>query len=244
MIDVYANPDLYEAIHKNYSWDKQLITSAATEAGGPVLELASGTGRLAQLILDLGLNYTGIDLSAEFVKVAREKFGNLATFHLGNMQRFNLDQTFNFIFIGFNSFLHNLTDESALDSLTCVNNHLSDSGTFLVSIFIPDPSFLYRDKNRLYPAMSMFDFNGAKCRIMESNVFDDDTQINQITWRLERDEELLPDTYHYSMRMFYPHTMDILLNKTGLKIIKKLGDYDGTPMDEESGMQIYVCKKA
>ena len=37
---------------------------------------------------------------------------------------------------------------------------------------------------------------------------------------------------------------NILLNKTGLKIIKKLGDYDGTPMDEESGMQIYVCKKA
>jgi len=46
------------------------------------------------------------------------------------------------------------------------------------------------------------------------------------------------------MRMFYPHVMDILLGEAGLKIIKKMGDYDGSPMDEESGMQIYVCGKA
>jgi len=43
--------------------------------------------------------------------------------------------------------------------------------------------------------------------------------------------------------MFYPFTMYILLIKAGLKIIKKLGDYDGSPMDEESVMQIYVFKK-
>jgi hypothetical protein len=38
--------------------------------------------------------------------------------------------------------------------------------------------------------------------------------------------------------------MDILISSAGLAINEKFGDYDSTSMDEESGMQIYVCKKA
>ena len=45
------------------------------------------------------------------------------------------------------------------------------------------------------------------------------------------------------MRIIYPHAMDIFLSEAGLIIKEKLGHYDGTPMDEESGMQIYVCSK-
>ena len=43
------------------------------------------------------------------------------------------------------------------------------------------------------------------------------------------------------MKMYYPHEMDILLGNSGLVIKKKMGAYDGSPMHEESGMQIYVC---
>jgi len=244
MVDIYTKPELYDAIHKTYRWDKQLITSAAEQVGGPVLELAAGTGRLTHIILDLGLDYTGIDLSDEFIRTAQEKYGDAATFHVGDMQQFKLGSLYKFIFIGFNSFLHNLTDEAALKCLSCVRNHLDDSGQFLVSIFIPDPSFLYRDKNQLYPATSYFDFEGDACRIMETNTFNEESQVNHLKWQLERDGDLEKEIYEYKMRMFYPHMMDLLLNDAGLNIINKMGDYDGSPMDEESGMQIYVCEKA
>jgi hypothetical protein len=78
---------------------------------------------------------------------------------------------------------------------------------------------------------------------MESNEVDQETQVNSLTWRLERDGELDLDKYTYSMRMFYPHVMDILISRAGLVIKEKLGNYDGSSMDEESRMQIYVCKK-
>jgi len=107
MVDIYTKPGLYDAIHQNYSWDKDLITSIADKVGGPVLELAAGTGRLAELIIDLGLDYTGIDTSNEFLNIAIEKVGNRATFLQDDMRQFDLGQQFNFIFIGFNSFLHN-----------------------------------------------------------------------------------------------------------------------------------------
>ena len=88
-----------------------------------------------------------------------------------------------------------------------------------------------------------FTNDGSKCRIMETNEFDNETQVNQLTWRLERDGQLAPEEYCYSMRIIYPHSMDILLSEAGLIIKEKLGHYDGTSMDEESGMQIYVCSK-
>jgi len=45
------------------------------------------------------------------------------------------------------------------------------------------------------------------------------------------------------MRMYYPHEMDILLAEADFRIEEKMGDYDGSPMDSESGMQIYICGK-
>ena len=43
---------------------------------GSVLEIASGTGRLTQTILDLGLDYTGLEISKPFLDKAIDKYNN------------------------------------------------------------------------------------------------------------------------------------------------------------------------
>ncbi len=242
-MNIYNSPDLYDAIHKNYIWDNRLIKNMASKSGGPVLELASGTGRLTKIIIDLKLDYTGIDLSDAFIKKAKKNFSNGAKFYLENMQNFNLLKKFKFIFIGFNSFLHNLTDKSAKSCLSCVYKHLDSKGLFLISLYIPNPSFLFREPNKLYSATDYFLFNGNKCRIMEKNDFDQKTQINELTWYLEKNGVLQKENYNFSQRMYYPHMMDLLFDYSGLKIKEKLGDYDGSPMDSNSEMQIYICEK-
>ena len=90
MVDIYTKPELYDAIHQNYSYDKDLITTLAEKTGGPVLELAAGTGRLAKFILDLGLDYTGIDSSDSFLNRAIHKYGDQATFLHHDMRQFHL----------------------------------------------------------------------------------------------------------------------------------------------------------
>jgi len=92
MVDIYTKPELYDAIHQNYSYDKDLITTLAEKTGGPVLELAAGTGRLAKFILDLGLEYTGIDSSDSFLTRAIHKYGDQATVLHHDMQQFHLEQ--------------------------------------------------------------------------------------------------------------------------------------------------------
>ena len=242
MVDIYTNPDLYDSIHQNYEWDKTLIQAIAKDINGPVLELASGTGRLTQAILELGLAYKGIELSQPLLDRAKIKFSGKADFILGDMRDFDLEMEFDLIFIGFNSFLHNLTLEDAKNCLTCVKKHLTTNGKFLVSIFVPDPIFLYREEGKLFPATDFFQYQESNCRIMEKNRYDSISQINQLTWVIERDGELDQTEYNYRMRMYYPHEMDILLSDNGFTIMEKFGNYQRDPMDGDSDMQIYVSE--
>lgn len=243
-MDIYSNPQLYDSIHSNYKWDYTLIEYFAKKHKGSVLELASGTGRLATPILKLRLNYTGLERSEIFLKEAKKNFKKKANFILGDMRSFHLGSSFDFIFIGFNSFLHNLSTKEAKSCLKCVLNHLNPKGKFLLSIFIPNTEFLHRDVKKLYPATEFFEFENSKCRILERNEYNFDSQINHLKWYLEKDGKLDSVEYHYSMRMFYPHEMDILFQESGFIIEDKFGDYDLSPLDQESDMQIYLCKKS
>tara|TARA_B100001758_G_scaffold169750_1_gene146806 strand:- start:179 stop:904 length:726 start_codon:yes stop_codon:yes gene_type:complete len=241
MKDIYLYPDLYDALHQDIETDKNVITHYAKKCNGPVLEVASGTGRLSKYITDLGLPYTGIDNSQSFLDVSIKNLGNRGTFLLHDMRDFHLNKKFDFIFIGFNSFLHNLTDKDALSCLKSIKTHLNDGGLFLLSIFQPDHSFLYRDEY-LYEARTFFDYQGKQCRMMERNSFDDETQINSLTWQLEIDGNLSEEAYSFKQRMYYPHKMDLLFQETGFSIQEKFGDWDMNPLDEESPLQIYICK--
>ena len=241
MKDIYLNPNLYDALHNDIETDENVIKYYAKKCNGPVLEIACGTGRLSKYIIDLGLPYTGIDNSKPFLDISLQKFRGNGTFLYNNMQDFKLAEKFDFIFIGFNSFLHNLTDKDALNCLKCVREHLNSDGIFLLSIFLPDPEFLYRDEY-LHEARTFFNYNGKQCRVMERNSYDDETQINSLTWQLEIDGKRSDEIYCFKQRMFYPHKMHLLFQESGFSVNEKFGDWDMNPMDEESPLQIYICK--
>ncbi len=241
MKDVYLNPDLYDALHNDIGTDENVIKYYAKKCNGSVLEIACGTGRLSKYIIDLGLPYTGIDNSKPFLNVSLEKFGKNGTFLYNDMQDFKLAEKFDFIFIGFNSFLHNLTDKDALNCLRSARDHLNVNGLFLLSIFLPNPEFLYRDEY-LHEARTFFNYKDKQCRVMERNSYDDETQINSLTWQLEIDGKLSDETYSFKQRMLYPHKMHLLFQESGFSVNEKFGDWDMNPMDEESPLQIYICK--
>ena len=242
MLDIYTNPELYDAIHNGINSDNKMITHYAKKCNGPVLELAAGTGRLAKYIIDLELPYTGIDTSKKFINKAKSRFGDHGKFKIDNMQNFVHKNSYNFIFIGFNSFLHNLTDDEANNCLTSINKHLTNDGIFFLSSFIPDPIFLYQGDD-LHPATPFFSYKTKRCRIMEKNTYQEESQINHITWTLEVDGILSTEIYSFKQRMIYPHMMDIMLNENEFVIKEKFGDWDHSPLDEFSPLQIYICKK-
>lgn len=78
--------DLYEAGYRGPPLAAALLSRYAPEGDDPILDAAAGTGMVGDLIALLGFeNVTGIDLSADMLKVAEGKgvYSELRTMRLG-----------------------------------------------------------------------------------------------------------------------------------------------------------------
>jgi len=216
--------------------------------GNKVLELACGTGRLAQVLLQEGAQYTGLEIKPNFVQAAKSKlsaFGDLVSIVRGDMRSFELNKKFDFVFIGFNSFLHLLTDKDALDFFRCVQQHLHNNSRFVIDIYIPDPLFLYRPERVRFPVLEYTDSKtGEHVYVEESNVYDSDSEINDLVWYFSTANKKDFDVRRFSMRMYFPSKMNQILIEAGFKICHQWGDYYRTDINEGSKLHIYDVQVA
>jgi len=209
-----------------------------------VLEIACGTGRLGIPIIREGAVYSGLDISQEFIdtmKIKIQKNKLQGEIIKADMRSFDLNKKFDFIFIGFNSLLHLLTDGDLVKFLACVKNHCHSNTMFSIDIFVPHPLFLYRP-NKRYPAMEYVDSETNKLiTVEEISDYNPETGINAITWFYSSENNKDIVRYNFNMRMIYPDTMTKQLNDAGFKIVGMYGDYDYNKFNEYSQYQIYDC---
>ena len=128
---------------KEMAWYKKFLR----KTGGPVLELACGTGRLLISIAREGYEVVGIDLSMGMLHLAKERLSQLPLevqkrirLYNRDMSNFQLDQQFGFIIIADNSLRELTTKEQQLSCLKCVDHHLQPGGKFLVTVRRFDPT--------------------------------------------------------------------------------------------------------
>ena len=190
-----------------------------------------------------GANYTGLELSSEFADVAKKKlskYSNSYKILVGDMRDFKLNENYDLIFIGFNSFLHLLTDKDVNSFFSCIKKHMHSESRFIIDIFTPNPLFLYRPEEIQFPVLEYFDsFSKKLIKVKESNEYDIETEINELTWFFYNKEEKLIATEHFSMRMYFPSKMNQLLIDNGFNILNQWGDYYRTPLNEISKLQIF-----
>jgi SAM-dependent methyltransferase len=152
IVPFYSRPSLHVEIYDvqtNSEWgtrleDTAFYLEAAKTAGGPVLELGCGTGRLVLPLLETGLEIHGLDASAAMLEMARQKKASLPTeaaqrlhLHLGDMSAFDLNQRFALIMIAFRSFQILTTPEAQRQCLDCIRKHLAPGGRVIINLFDP-----------------------------------------------------------------------------------------------------------
>ena len=96
-----------------------------------ILELAAGTGRIASVLMRENALYTGLELSDKYVEFANDKLKKLYGYSdiiQGDMIEFQLNQYYDYLFIGFNSFLHILNEDDAAKCLHSIKKHMSIFG--------------------------------------------------------------------------------------------------------------------
>ena len=122
----------------------------ALRTGGPVLELACGTGRLLAALAADGHEVVGLDGSDAMLQHARRRLGEAATLVRGDMRAFEVDRSFALVIVADNALREIETEEGILACLRCVRRHLRPDGRLLVTErrFVPDR---YPDRELEHP---------------------------------------------------------------------------------------------
>jgi SAM-dependent methyltransferase len=133
---------LYDPWSASVVEDIEFYVDLAVRSGGPVLELAVGTGRLAVPMAAAGVDVIGVDLSAGMLEVAREAAaaaGVSVDLRLGDLRDPPVDGTFPLVVIAFRSLLHMESDADRRTALRAVHRLLAPGGRFVFDVFAPAP---------------------------------------------------------------------------------------------------------
>lgn len=237
----------YDLQFKDFSEDIPFYVRCAKKYGGPVLELACGTGRIAIPLAREGFQVTGLDASKSMLEEARQKAaaeGVDVEWVESDCRGFQFDKKFGTILFPFSTIavLHDLDSVEACFS--AVRNHLKNNGRFILHALNPRMDYLTRDPTQRFPVTEYPDPNGkGQIIVTESNVYDRASQINYIKWYYKIGNEPKEQVEELNMRMFFPQELDALLWYNGFAIEAKFGDYDETSFESNSKIQLIVCCK-
>jgi SAM-dependent methyltransferase len=140
--------EFYDILHQGLPGEAEFYVGQAVRAGGEVLEIGCGTGRIAIPMAMCGVRVTGLDNSTAMLdrcRVKRRAVGPVPgklTLVKSDMRDFNLRRTFDLVVAPYRTLMHLLTPEDWRRCLECVHRHLSDSGRFMFNCWHPQPSLL------------------------------------------------------------------------------------------------------
>jgi SAM-dependent methyltransferase len=139
----------YDAIARIYDpWsvsvteDVRFYVAEAERAGGPVVELAVGTGRIAVPTAAAGIRVIGIDSSPGMLEVCRERaelagVAELLELRLGDLADPPVEERVRLVTCPFRSYLHLLDDDARLRALRAARSLLVPGGRLVFDVFAP-----------------------------------------------------------------------------------------------------------
>lgn len=212
----------------------------ARKLGGPVLEVACGTGRIALPLAQAGLNVVGIDSSEAMLAIARRKLAMLPAAAQQriivinqDMSALDLDQHFGLVFVPARSFQHLLTIELQRKSLQAFRRHLQPTGRLVLHLFDPRLDLL-TDANTTMPGLSGTHPETGRRYVGEvlRTTLDHLNQIRRDVWRYSEigadGEVLAEDTREMSLRWTYRWELYHLLELCGFAVEAEYSDFVGS----------------
>lgn len=233
--------ELYDKVFTEVR-DLSLILSLAREAGGPILELACGTGRCILPLIESGFDVVGIDSSQAMLERLRRKtdaepddIRYRSTPLLDDSRTFLIPLRFGMAFIAANSFLHLLTKEDQELFAANVFSHLRPGGLLVIDVFNPDLGRL------LKPQASVLEVGAYRIGQSRRDIELAEQTMDLIT-TYHHEEELIASV-DWSLRYVFRFELEHLLEKAGYTILHLWGDYDRRAFGEATERLFVVAQK-
>jgi hypothetical protein len=234
-INSYESAENYDQYH--IRGDENETVSCLTELarGGPALELAIGTGRIALPLYHNGIKVDGIDFSTAMIEKLRMKPGGKElNIKVDDFSNVDVDGNYRLIYIVFNTLFNLLTQEDQVRCFVNVASHLTNDGLFVVEGGLPTE--FCRHQNYQY-----IDLDGINI----DRVFFDVAQYDPITQVLDEmhinfsntGTRLGPIVTRYA----WPAELDLMARIAGLKLKNRWANWNKckTAPDSKNCISIY-----
>lgn len=138
--------------------DMDLYLALASRTGGPILELAAGTGRIAVPLAEAGHRVTAVDIDPAMLARAHDRARVAAKATRDRIEFVEADLlglglpaagTFKLAFIALNSLFLLATRAAQRDAFATMARHLARGGLAVVDVWLPDADDLARFDGRL-----------------------------------------------------------------------------------------------
>lgn len=143
---------IYDAWSRQVTEDVGFYVEEAVSAGGPVVELGVGTGRIAVPTALAGVRVIGVDSSAAMLEVCRSYAASagvcdLVDLRLGDYRRPPVEGRCRLVTSPFRAYLHLRTDEERLGAFRAAFELLEPGGRLVFDVFAPSREDI-RETNR------------------------------------------------------------------------------------------------
>ena len=236
--------------------DMEFYLDSCRSARGKILELGCGTGRILISAAAAGCEIVGLDISEHMLGKCREKLHSRpkevqarTQIVQGSMTDFDLEETFKLVIIPCRPFHHLVPVADQIASLRCVHRHLAEDGRLVLEVFQVDPMKMHA----AFTAEESEDFSwidlpdGRKFRCTHripahhrSEQYNDMEVIYHVAYPDGRTERLVQA---FPFRYFFRYEVEHLLARCGFKIAELFGDFDKSPLTDDSPEMIFVAEK-
>lgn len=222
----------------------------ASGAGGPVLELGCGTGRVSLPLARAGVNLVGVDRSAPMLDQARRRLTKSPTLQRANSLRFVRCDirampfetgAFPMVIAPYGILQSLIRPRDLTATLASVARVIKRGGTFGIDL-VPDVPKWREYENRVQLRGRA---RGAQLTLIESVRQDPKRHLTTFeqTYVERRGTATREHRFDLTFRTLTVRQMTSQLERAGFRVDAVLGDYRGRPWDERADVWIIMAKK-
>jgi SAM-dependent methyltransferase len=224
---------IYDPWSRSVTEDVEFYVEHALASGGPVVELAVGTGRIAVPVALAGVDVIGVDSSPGMLAVARaaaEEAGvsSRIDLRLGDLRDPPLSERVPLVLCPFRSLLHTETETEKLRALRAARGLLEPGGSFVFDVFAPSPEDIAETDGRWLE---------REPGIFERADWDEASRTLRLSVRSD-DGSAVTFGLHW---LSAPEWMR-LLDEADLEVEAVYGWFDGRPQSGEEDM-VFVTRR-
>lgn len=201
--------------------------------GGRVLELAIGTGRVAIPLAARGLDVSGIELSPHMVEQLHRKAPDLPVV-VGDMATTTVPGEFALVYVVWNSIANLRTQEEQVACFANAARHLAPGGRFVIELWIPGI-------RRFPPGQAAVPFHVGDGHV-GFDTYDMATQqgtSHHYTHQADGSVRYGQSNFRY----IWPSECDLMAQLAGLRLERRMADWDGSTFTGDSENHVSVWRK-